>query len=64
MKEVDRVMNELIQTMKDRKNEIIAIVDDYFKGEREKVANEELKWRERQRICEDLLTLSSKKDSD
>ena len=47
MKEVDRVMNELIQTMKDRKNEIIAIVDDYFKGEREKVANEELKWRER-----------------
>ena len=64
MKEVDRVMNELIQTLKDRKNEIIAIVDDVFKVEREKVAKEEGKWRERQKICEELLTLSSKKDSD
>ena len=64
MKEVDRTMTELIQTMKDRKNEIITIIDEYFKAEREKVVAEEQKWRDRQKICEELLKLSSKKDSD
>ena len=41
MKEVDKTMNDLISTLKDRKNEIITIVDEYFKAEREKVAAEE-----------------------
>ena len=57
-------MSELIQILKDRKNEVIVLVDDYFKQEREKIVAEEAKWRERQKICEDLLKLSSKKDSD
>lgn len=57
-------MSDLIQTLKDRKNEVIAIVDDYFKQEKDKIVTEELKWRERQRICEELLKLSSKKDTD
>ena len=64
LREVDRVMNELIQTLKDRKNEVQVIVDEYFKQEREKILAEEQKWRERQKICEELLRLSSKKDSD
>jgi hypothetical protein len=64
LKDVDRIMSELIQTLKERKNEVILIVDDYFKQERENVVVEELKWRERQNICNDLLKLSSKKDSD
>ncbi len=64
MKDVDKVMNELIQTLKDRKNEVIVLVDEYFKQEREKILAEEAKWRDRQKICEELLRLSSKKDSD
>lgn len=50
--------------MKDRKNLIITQVDDYFKQEKEKILYEEGKWREKQRICEELLKLSSRKDSD
>lgn len=57
-------MNDLIQTLKDRKNEVINYVDEYFKQEKEKILLEENKWRERQKICEELLKLSSKKDSD
>lgn len=64
MKEVDKVMTDLIQALKDRKNEVIVFVDDYFKAEKEKILVEENKWRERQKICEDLLKLSSRKDSD
>lgn len=64
LKEVDKVMSDLIQTLKTRKNEVLAIVDDYFKEEKDKIVTEELKWRERQRICEELLKLSSKKDTD
>lgn len=57
-------MNDLIQTLKDRKNQVICLVDDYFKTEREKIVTEEQKWRERQRICEELLKLASRSDSD
>ncbi len=57
-------MNELIQVLKDRKNEVIVIVDEYFKQEREKIVVEEMKWRDRQKICDELLKMSSKKDSD
>eukprot|EP00347_Sterkiella_histriomuscorum_P009722 403340133 len=64
LKDVDKVMNDLIQVLKDRKNEVIVHVDEYFKTEKEKVLLEEQKWRERQRISEELLRLSSKKDSD
>ena len=64
LKEVDTIMTQLIQTLKNRKNEVIAIVDDYFKNERDNIVVEEQKWRERQKICEDLLKLSSRKDTD
>ena len=64
LKEVDKVMTDLIETLKNRKNEVLAIVDDYFKQEKDQIVTEELKWRERQRICEELLKLSSKKDTD
>ena len=57
-------MGDLLTALKERKNEVIISVDEYFKGEREKIQQEEAKWRERQRICEELLKLSSKKDSD
>ena len=57
-------MSDLIQTLKDRKNEIILIVDDYFKCERDRIVQEEQKWRERQKICDELLKMSSRKDSD
>ena len=40
-------MSELIATLKNRKNEILLIVDDYFKSERERIVTEESKWRER-----------------
>ena len=47
LKDVDRIMSELIITLKERKNDVIIMVDDYFKSEREKIVEEEQKWRER-----------------
>ncbi len=64
LKEVDVVIGGLIKSLKDRKEELIASIDDYFGKEREKILAEENKWRDRQRVCEDLLKLSSRKDSD
>ena len=64
LKEVDKVISELIQALKDRKEELLASIDEYFSKERNLIASEEHKWRERQRICEELLKLSSRKDSD
>jgi hypothetical protein len=64
LKEIDKTITELIKSLKDRKEELLAQIDGYFNQEREKIAAEESKWRERQRICEELLKLSSRKDSD
>ena len=41
MKEVDKTMTDLINSLKTRKNELIVMIDEYFKAEREKVAAEE-----------------------
>ncbi len=64
LKEVDTVITNLIKALKDRKEELIASVDEYFGKERERIVAEESKWRDRQKICEELLKLSSRKDSD
>lgn len=64
LKEVDRVISDLIKALKDRKEELLTSIDTYFTQEREKIQSEETKWRERQHICETLLMLSSRKDSD
>jgi hypothetical protein len=64
LKEVDKVMSDIINVLKERKNEIIGIVDQVFKEEKDKIIVEDTKWRERQKICEELLKMSSKKDSD
>lgn len=64
LKEIDKVITDLIKSLKDRKEELLSQIDSYFTQEREKIASEEGKWRERQRICEELLKLSSRKDSD
>ena len=64
LKEVDKVLSDLIQALKDRKEDLLQSIDQYFTQEREKIASEESKWRDRQRICEELLKLSSRKDSD
>jgi uncharacterized protein YjiS (DUF1127 family) len=64
LKEVDKVFNDLIKALKDRKEELLQSIDGYFTHEREKIASEEAKWRDRQRTCEELLKLSSRKDSD
>ena len=64
LKEVDKVISDLIKALKDRKEEMIGTIDDYFSQERSRIQTEENKWRERQRICEELLKLSSRKDSD
>ena len=58
------MISELIKALKDRKEELLQSIDDYFTQEHGKIQNEETKWRERQRICEELLKLSSRKDSD
>jgi len=64
LKEVDKVISELIKSLKDRKEELLGTIDNYFTQERDKIQTEETKWRERQRICEELLKMSSRKDSD
>ncbi len=47
LKEVDTVITGLIKALKDRKEELLASVDEYFGKEREKIIAEEGKWRER-----------------
>ena len=64
LKEVDKVISELIKALKDRKQELLASIDDYFSKEHSSIAGEEQKLRNRQHICEELLKLSSRKDSD
>ncbi len=64
LKEVDKAITDLIKTLKERKAELLSQVDSYFAEERDKIASEEQKWRERQRICEDLLKMASRKDAD
>ena len=64
LKEVDKTITDLIQALKDRKEELLTSIDQYFTTEREKIAAEETKWRERQRVCEELLKLAARKDSD
>ena len=64
LKEVDRTITDLIEALKGRKEELLAYIDGYFTQERDRIQAEETKWRERQRICEELLKLSSRKDSD
>ena len=64
LKEVDKVLSDLIKSLKDRKDELLQQIDQYFTQERDKIASEESKWRDRQRICEELLKMSSRKDSD
>jgi hypothetical protein len=54
----------LIKALKDRKEELLITIDNYFSKEREGILAEEGKWRDRQKICEELLKLSSRKDSD
>ena len=64
LKEVDKTISELIKALKDRKEELLASIDDYFTKEHAAIAGEEQKWRNRQHVCEELLKLSSRKDSD
>lgn len=61
---MDKVITELIKSLKERREELLATIDNYFTKERDAIQAEETKWRERQRICEELLKLSSRKDSD
>ncbi len=38
LKEVDKVFNDLIKALKDRKEELLQSIDGYFTHEREKIA--------------------------
>ena len=64
MRETDTVMTELIQTLKQRKTEVIAQIEQYFSQEKAKIQEEEARWREKQQICEDLLRISGAKEAD
>ena len=47
MKEVDNVIGGLIKALKDRKEELLVSIDEYFSKERERIVAEEGKWRDR-----------------
>jgi len=64
LKDADKAFTDLINTLKERKNELLTEIDQYFNEEKAKVVEEEKRWREKQKICEDLLRLSSKQESD
>ena len=61
---MDTTFSELIKAMKARKAEVIREVNDHFEQEKQQIQNEETKWMDKQKICEELLILSSKADSD
>ena len=64
LKEVDKAIKDLIKTLYDRKDVVIEQINSYFMNERKKIEEQEQTWREKQRITEDLLKLSSNKDDD
>ena len=47
LKDVDNVIGGLIKALKDRKEELLTSIDEYFGKEREKILAEEGKWRDR-----------------
>ena len=47
LKEVDHVIGGLIKALKDRKEELLVSIDEYFTKERERIVAEEGKWRDR-----------------
>ena len=47
LKEVDTIIGGLIKALKDRKEELLVTIDNYFSKEREMILAEEGKWRDR-----------------
>ena len=64
LKEVETNIKELIKTLYERKDTLVDQIDSYFKEQRAKLEEKEEEWKEKQRIAEELLKLSSGKDSD
>ena len=64
MKEVEGAIKELIKALYERKDRLIEDISEYFATERQKIEDQEAKWREKQKITEDLLKMASSKDDD
>ena len=47
LKEVDKVISDLIKALKERKEELLVSIDEYFTKEHNSIAGEEQKWRSR-----------------
>ena len=64
LKDAESSIKDLIKALYDRKDKLIEDINEYFTQERKKIEDEENIWREKQRITEDLLKLSSNKEDD
>ena len=62
VKKVDDLFKEMVSTLKKRKSELITDILNKFSQEKNKILNEELKWKEKQEISERLLSLMNDPD--
>ncbi len=62
VKKVDDLFKEMVSTLKKRKSELITDILNKFTQEKNKILNEELKWKEKQEISERLLSLMNDPD--
>lgn len=64
LKEAEKSIKDLIKALYERKDVLIENINNYFLNERKKIEEQEQVWREKQKITDDLLKLSSNRDDD
>lgn len=62
VKKVDEIFKEMVATLKNRKNELITEILDKFSSEKNKISQEEMRWKAKEEISERLLILMNDND--
>jgi hypothetical protein len=57
VKKIDEIFKEMVATLKKRKNDLITEILNKFSSEKNKILDQELRWKEKQEISERLLDL-------
>jgi hypothetical protein len=64
LREAEKSIKDLIKALYERKDQLIADINQYFTEQRHEIEAKEQEWREKQRDTDALLKLSSNKDDD
>lgn len=64
LKEAETSIKDLIKALYDRKDQLISDINGYFTEQRQLIEEQEQAWREKQKVTEDLLKISSNREDD